>query len=111
MVELVGLEPRHGVRHHVVDVEVHPRPAEVLAPHAASVVAALDQLVRCPQHRDPVLLLHPIDAGIDPLAQVFRGEGVIGLGVQYGSDRPLDPTWPPAHKRFPTDGGDWLGNT
>jgi hypothetical protein len=29
-----------------------------------------------------MLLLHPIDAGIDPLAQVFRGEGVIGLTVQ-----------------------------
>ena len=60
----------------------------------ASVVPALGQLVRCPQHRDPVLLLHPVDAGIDPLAQVFRGEGVIGLGVQYGSDRPLDRPGP-----------------
>ena len=49
-----------------------------------------------------VFFVYLVRAPIDPLAQVFEGEGVVAFGVEDGLDGALDPARSPAQKCYYT---------
>jgi len=48
---------------------------------------------------------------INPIAEVFDREGVIGLSREHGLNYLLDSSWSFAHKCFPYYALRWLENT